>query len=232
MIFNAGITPLNVKNTAIDFRYIDSSPSKDNLQTLINLKNGHIGGVGQIGFEWETDKGWLTHVQFQFGRSSQAGLSGFVYGLGKSFGKNRQFIGSVDVTLGNAYLKMGELVQNATYIIVNSTRFDSETVPIKYRNYFAAFSPQISYNFFLKNNLTLRVAAGYSYSFQTNSVLQFRGENQEGKKVKAKEKLSDPNVTFQVNGKKVTESKDADLFGVQGPYATAGLLYHIYYRTK
>lgn len=226
---NAGIAPLTVKETNIDFAYVDESPSKDNLQTLINLEKASFGGVGQIGFEWETDKRWLTHAQFQFGRSSQAGLSGFVFGIGKSFGKRGQFITGVDLTLGSAYVKLGELVQNSKFIQVNGTRFDSKTVPIKFRNYFAALTPQIAYNVTLSDNLTLRFTGGYSYSLHTKSVLQFKGRDAENKKVKDKEKLSAPNVNFRIGETRVT---DAKLFNLRGAYGTAGLLYHIYYRTN
>lgn len=232
LMLNAGVVPLTVKQANVVLNYVDESPSKDNLQSTIPLKKALFGLAGQVGFEWETNRQWLTRVQFQFGRSQQAGLSAFLVGIGKAFGQKSQFITSLDLTLGNAYLKMGEVFNNDEFIRVNSTEFFSDNAPVKFRNYFAAFTPQVSYNFALSNNFTLRLTGGYSYSFQTKSVLQFKGRDEEGKRAKDSEKLSAPNVEFLINGTRVTDSKDAKLFGIQGPYATAGLLYHIYYRSK
>ncbi|WP_448961567.1 OmpA family protein [Larkinella arboricola] len=231
LLLNAGVVPLTVKNASVILNYVDESPSKDNLRSDIALKKAQFGIGGQVGFEWETDRQWLTRVQFQFGRSEQAGLSALLVGLGKAFGPKSQLITSLDLTLGNAYLKMGEVFNNDEFIRVNRTEFYSDEAPVKFRNYFAAFTPQVSYNMAVSNNFTLRLTGGYSYSFQTKSVLQFKGENVDGKRAKDSEKLSAPNVDFRVNGKRVIESKDAKLFGIQGPYATVGLLYHIYYRS-
>ena len=226
---NGGIAPLSIKQTNIDFAYVDESPSRDNLQSVIQLDQKRFAGVGQIGFEWETSKHWLTHVQYQFGIASGAGFSGFVIGAGKTFGRRSQWVTALDLTLGSAYVKMGELVQNSVYIQVNGTRFDSKIVPVRFRNYYAAFTPQIAYNIFLNENMTLRLTGGYSYSFHTNSLLQFTGKNADGKSVKDSEKLSAPNVTFKIDNARVT---DANLFDVRGAYATVGFLYHLYHRSE
>ncbi len=229
VIANAGIAPLSIKQSNIDFAYVDESPSRDNLQSIITLDKKQFAGVGQIGFEWETNTHWLTHVQYQFGIASGAGFSGLLIGVGKTFGRKSQWVTSLDLTLGSAYVKLGELVQNSVYIQVNGTRFDSKTVPIRFRNYYAAFTPQIGYNFFLNENMTLRLTGGYSYSFHTKSILKFTGRNAENKSVSDSEKLTSENVSFKLDGTRVS---DARLFDVRGAYVTVGFLYHLYHRVE
>lgn len=229
VMVNGGIAPLTVRQTAINFAYVDESPSRDNLQRRLQLSEAQRSAVGQVGFEWESDRQWLTRVQFQFGRSSQAGLSGVVFGLGKSFGRKSRLLASLDLSLGSAYVKLGDLVQNDVYIQVNNTQFYSDKVMIKFRNYYAALTPQLAYNFPLSPNMDLRLTGGYSYSFNTRSVLQFRGRDENEKRVKNKERLSAPNVNFLIGEDRVT---DARLFNLRGVYGTVGLLYHLYYRSN
>jgi outer membrane protein OmpA-like peptidoglycan-associated protein len=224
---NAGVMPLTVKQAAIDFAYVDNSPSKDNLRNKIDLKQAGLAPGGQLGFDFATDNFLLLRTQYQFARSSQAGFSGFLAGVGKGFGKEGRFSANLDVTFGSAFLKLGDLVQNDLFIQVNESRFYSEKVRIKFRNYFAALTPQISYDFNIAKGMSLRLAAGYSYSFNTKSSIIFKGEDDREKRVKGREKLTAPNVNFKVDGVRQT---DVNLFRLQGPYATVGFLYHLYAR--
>lgn len=227
-IGNLGVSPLSVKAANINFAYVDESPSRDNLQRLIELKDGSLAGVGQFGFEWETDGHFVGRIQYQFGRGRQAGMSGLVFGIGKAMGKRQSFIPSIDLTFGSAYLKLGDLYQNDVFIQVNNSKFYSDYVRIQFRNYFAALTPQIAYSFDYKDNISFRITGGYSYSFNTKSALQFTGSDNNNKSVKAKEKLTVPNVSLAINDVKSTNPK---LFGLQGPYVTFGVLYHLYQRS-
>lgn len=224
---NAGVMPLTVKQAAIDFAYVDNSPSRDNLRSKIDLKQAGLAPGGQLGFDFSTDNFLLIRTQYQFARSSQAGFSGFLAGVGKGFGKEGRFSANLDVTFGSAFLRLGNLIQNDLYIQVNESRFYSEKVSIKFRNYFAALTPQIAYDFGVAPGMSVRLAAGYSYSFDTKSSIIFKGEDDNGKRVKGREKLAAQNVTFKVDGVRQT---DVNLFKLQGPYATVGFLYHLYAR--
>ena len=227
VIANLGVAPLTVTKTALDFAYTDESPSQDYIESLINLKGGKIGVVGQIGLEWESTSQWIQRVQYQFGISRQSGMSSFLFGIGKGFGKESRFAASVDVTIGSSYLKLGDIVQNDVYIEVNKKKFYSDEVAIKFRNYFVGFTPQLSYSFPLSNALDLRFTGGYSYAFHTKSGLVFKGRSQNNKKVKAKEKLTAPNVELYVEGERKTNPQ---IFELNGPYGTVALLLHLYKR--
>lgn len=104
----------------------------------------------------------------------------------------------------------------------------SDYVRIRFRNYFAALTPQIAYSFDFKDNISFRITGGYSYSFNTKSALQFTGRDENNKSVKAKEKLTVPNVALLINDVK---SNNPKLFGLNGPYVTFGVLYHLYQRS-
>ncbi len=227
LMANAGVMPLTVDQARIDFAYVDESPSKDNLTSVRNLKEATLAPGGQIGFDLATDKFVMLRAQYQFARSSQAGFSGFLFGVGKGFGKKGRFSANLDVTLGSAFLKMGNLVQNDVFIQVNDSRFYSQKVRIKFRNYFAALTPQLSYDLDLNEGMSLRLSGGYAYSFNTKSSLIFKGQDNENNNVKGREDISASNVSFRVNDSRQTE---VNLFGLQGPYGTIGFLYHIYRR--
>lgn len=228
VLLNGGVMPLTVNPTRINFAYVDESPSRDNLQSVIDLERSSLAGVGQIGLEVETDRGLLLRTQFQLGIGSQAGASSFLIGAGKAFGKGKaRFVPSLDLTLGRAYLKLGDLEQNDVYIRVNGRDFYSQRVGIQFRNYFAAFTPQVALDFALSENLGLRLTGGYAYGFHTRSDLRFKGKNSENDALKAFEKLTAENVSFRLDGVRQT---DAKLFKVQGLYATVGLSYHLFHR--
>lgn len=224
---NAGIMPLIVKAANINFAYVDESPSRDNLRNTIDLTEAQFAPGGQIGFEFSTDKFFMLRTQYHLAKSNQAGFSGFLVGIGKGFGKRGRFATNLDLTLGSAYLKLGQLVQNDVYIQVNSSTFYSKTVDIKFRNYFAALTPHISYDLGIGKGMNLRLAAGYSYSFNTKSRLIFKGKDANEKREKASEELSASNVNFRVGGVRQTE---VNLFRFEGLYATVGFLYHLYAR--
>jgi outer membrane protein OmpA-like peptidoglycan-associated protein len=228
VLLNAGVLPLAVEPTRINFAYVDESPSRDNLQSVIDLERSSLAGLGQIGLEVETDRGLILRSQFQLGIGSQAGASSFLLGAGKAFGKGKvRFVPSLDLTLGRSYLKLGDLEQNDVYIRVNGRDFYSQRVSIQFRNYFAAFTPQVALDVALSENLGLRLTGGYAYGFHTRSDLRFRGKNADSKALKAFEKLSAENVSFRLDGVRQT---DARLFKVRGVYATVGLSYHLFHR--
>lgn len=227
VVANLGVAPLTVSKTELGFAYVDESPSQDNISKVIDLKEANIGVVGQIGLEWESTSKWLQRVQYQFGKSRQSGMSSILFGIGKGFGEKSRFVTSVDLTIGSSYLKLGDIYQNDVYIEVNRKKFYSDKVAIKFRNYFVGLTPQISYSFPLSDALDLRFTGGYSYAFHTKSGLVFKGKDEHGKKVKAKERLSADNVGFYIDGDRKTNPK---IFGLNGPYGNVAILYHLYKR--
>lgn len=227
VVANLGVAPLTVKKTTLDFAYVDESPSQDYIVSQINLKDVNIGVVGQIGLEWESTSKWLQRTQYQFGKSTQSGLSSFLVGIGKGFGKNSRFITSLDLTFGSSYLKLGNIYQNDVYIEVNGSKFYSNKVSIKFRNYFVGLTPQISYSFPLSEALDLRFTGGYSYALHTKSRLVFKGKDKNGKKEKAKERLTAENVLLNIEGLRETDPR---IFGLNGPYGNVAILYHLYKR--
>lgn len=225
VLLNAGIVPFTVKGSVIDFFYVDQSPSRDNLQSYIDLKAKKFGYGGQVGLEWAMDNHIVWRAQYQMAWNSEGGTKGLVFGVGKGLGRKGHIIPSLDLTLGNSFIKLGDIYQNDVFIQIHKKKMYSEKVSVKFRNYFAALTPQINMDLPVSRRANLRATVGYSYGFHTRSVLSFVGYDENDKKVKEKEKLSASNVTFKVDGE---EKTDASLFNLRGIHANLGIVYHIY----
>ena len=224
-----GVIPLNVKKSAIDFTYVDESPSKDRMRTLIDLEKRFIAYGGQAGLEWETDHAITWRAYYQYAVNSEGSTKAFGFGLGKIIGKNRNTRIGADVQIGSASVKLGDLIQNDEWIQVNSARFFSHEVKMRYRNYFVAINPYVSFEKPLVKGLFLRLNIGASAGLHTKSNITFRGEGEDGKKLKAKEKTTVENVTFILDGERTTSAK---LFSILGPQVKLGVYYSLFSRDK
>lgn len=224
---NAGVVPLTVKQANINFAYIDESPSKDNMQSIIQLQNRMIGYGGQVGGEVELDSSTVWRGYYQYAANSEGATSAVGFGIGKLLGRKKNKRIGVDLQFGSAYVKLGDLFQNDVFIQVNGSRFYSNSVALRYRNYFMAVHPYFSVEKALKNNFSLRLNVGLAAGLHTKSLITFKGSDNNGKSVKATEKLTEPNVTFIVDGEKSTSAR---LFGILGPQVSVAAYYTIYHR--
>jgi outer membrane protein OmpA-like peptidoglycan-associated protein len=224
-----GVVPLNVKKSDIDFTYIDESPSRDNMRTQINLEPRYIAYGGQIGLEWETDRTITWRTYYQYAVNSEGSTKAFGVGLGKIIGKRANTRIGADLQFGSASVKLGNLQQNDEFIQVNESRFYSDYVKMRYRNYFVAINPYVSFERPLANGLSLRLKIGAGAGLHTKSNVTFKGQDAANKKVKGKEKLTANNVSFILDGEKTTNAK---LFSILGPQVKLGVYYTLFSRTR
>ncbi len=222
-----GVVPLMVKKSAIDFTYVDESPSKDNMRTQIDLDKRFIAYGGQFGLEWETDHTLTWRTYYQYALNSEGSTKVFGVGLGKIIGTKKNTRIGADLQFGSASVKLGQLVQNDLFIQVNEARFYSNEVKMRYRNYFVAINPYVSYEKPLQNGFSLRFNIGAAAGLHTKSAVTFRGKDEQGKKEKGKEKLTAPNLSFKLDGANTTTAK---LFSILGPQVKVGLYYTIFTR--
>ena len=232
---NLGVVPLNVKEASINFAYVDESPSKDNMQSIIQLQKRFIGYGGQIGAEGEIDSTIIWRGYYQFAMNSEGATNALGFGIGKVLGKKKNKRIGADLQFGSAYVKLGDVYQNDLFIQVNDTRFYSNSVSVRYRNYFAAIHPYFSIEKSLKksnstpekswkNNVSLRLNLGVAAGLHTRSLITFKGEDGDSKSAKASEKLTASNVAFNVNGAKSTNAR---LFSILGPQVSVAVYYSL-----
>ncbi len=217
------LQPLNVDESSVDFRYVDESPSMDNIQSYFSLNSRKRSFGLNLGVEADLSNRLLAGLSLDLVRSSEASLFGVDLGIGYPMGKNNFFfIPRAALTLGTGSVKLGDINNNDVYIQVNDTKFYSQTVATRYKRGFLGgkFGAGIAVG--VTPNVDLTLNAGYKLAIATSENLTFTGKDQEDQSQTELEPLSQNNIYLNING----VQSDINALSFMGIYGNVGVAIH------
>ena len=207
VFLNVGARPFKLASSDIYFRYVDESPSMDNMVADIDLKESLFSTSFQLGAQYEMPQGIFFKLLLDGYLGQTKGLSANL-GIGYSIGKKKfHFRPQVQFSYGGHGLKLGDLFQNDVYIEVNGTQFYSESVAVKLKSRHFVFTPQVEIVFDVADNFEILAGGGYNVAISDgNPFLQFSGDDRGEESVSETESISVSNVFLRYNGEVVSSN--------------------------
>lgn len=195
-----GIKSLGVSASKIDFGYMDESPAPDSMFSTTDLKNRLTAYNIALGFDFNIKKHF-------YGKFNADLFARQVYGMNADLGGGLRFnagnlwiMPGIDFSFGFSQVGLGKLPNSETYIQVDETKFAGKDVKVSANEFFTGIKPQITLNYTLTRDVSLRMNGGYHYNFYRNSYINFTGKGEDGiEDANAREDISDKNVYFNVN---------------------------------
>ena len=207
IFLTGGRAPYLVTDHHIDFAYVDESPSRDNLQSSIDIEAQKQSTTLGVGLEYHSPKRFFVKAGFS-GAIGQVRSSFLDIGMGYDlFGNEKVALrGGASMSFGAARIALGDVENNDLYIQVNTTKFYSESVSVDLSPRISLLRPEIT--FVTKKGRT-RFMALLGYNLPTEekkAVLYFDGKDENDKQVSASESLNANNVYLEMDGKKIKDS--------------------------
>ena len=215
LFLDLGARPLVHGGNAVSFRYVDESPSRDNLRTsftLDPLKN--IYGFRAGFLQGQTNHfGWQGDIGFAFGKKITS-FSAFLGG-GYDIQKNRLLIRpSLSAGFCHTSFKIGDVENNDVYIQVNDVKFYSKTASVYYTANAFLIKPEVLFSYPITPTYAIRFHIGYTLQVTGGEGgLDFSGQDQDKKNLSSTETLSAQNVYLSFNN---NQYKDKSPFKYSG----------------
>ncbi len=178
------------------FDFTDDSPSRDNVQTSIDVTNGSY--IIDFGVEFPI-------VDQIDGSISYEGFTGNIRGGGLALEGIYQFSEKFDagfrVFSGRNTIDLGDIMNNAVYIQINESEYLGESISVKLRQPLTVISPSLGF----KVSRALKVRLGFNLEVLTgNPKLIFNGTI-DGEDQQEEKPLDDTN-RFLVDGQQFNET--------------------------
>lgn len=224
-VLNYGLHPISVKASTVELKYTDESPSPDVLQQKRDLVDSKGPLAISGGIEWQSKRNLMHRICFGGGKNgtSNTRANFFDFGMGYAFGSERfQFYPMIDYIASNATIKFGDFENKTGYAEINEVVFTNDKISTELKMSFAGFRPSLGFHFAITKNIGIQATVGYLMSNPNGSTrIDFSApnpnpdpENSNTQTLSASEKISESNVEFLVNNKKVTTRPD--IFGGRG----------------
>lgn len=201
LFLTLGTRPFQLKSSDIYFRYVDESPSMDNMVADIDLKESLFSTSIKVGAQYRIPAGIFFKVLFD-GYIGQARGMSADFGVGYEAGKQKfHFRPQAMFSYGGHGVKLGELYQNDVFIEVNGTRFYSPSVDVMLKSRHFVFSPQLEFAGDVAPHFEILGGVGYNLAISKGSpYLQFKGDDIDSEAVSASESITAPNVYLAYEG--------------------------------
>ncbi len=207
VFFGLGAYPVNVKTSGVaSLSYSNGSNSLPSVSSDIEKQNVGYGGL--MGLEVATKKEFYLRFAFQYAANSSSDRILWTFGLGKGFGKSKQFKVGVDFSTGYVQSSIGKSANAG--VTINSSTFEAEQVELIIRNAMWIVTPNITYDFKPKaDGNHWRLNAGFSTSGIRELKVKFKATGDNSTFLP----LDDKGVDFRLDGVKRPDLQIFDIFG-------------------
>lgn len=184
--FNAGFGPrlLDTDPGLITTFYVDDSPSRDHLQSEVEIKDEYkrTGLNVELGYAHAFNLSHAFTVDAAFGKAGSF-LFGYSVGYNKKIklGKESKLVirPAISAIIGRGNFKLGEIQNNAAYIQIANQRYfdDYLIVSIIQNNYI--FGPKLNVSYIFPNEIGINCSLAYDFNFsaQPTPDVYFRSTN-------------------------------------------------------
>ncbi len=219
-----GPRTLDTEPGTISLRYIDESPSMDNIQTSIEVKDKYNKIGFQVGFEWGRYSGLSHSILFDISLGQHRGGI-FTYSLGYNFPfkiSNSSLLirPSIFGGFGNFGFEIGKLINNAGYIQVNGNKYYGESIDVSLSSQVFLYGPQIDVFWMITDNFSIFTSVNYDISSK-NSRPEVQFVTNEENEISTSIKIGGDNPLVTYNNNKLTTLP----YDVSGLRLTLGVAY-------
>ncbi len=200
-----GVRPLTHEDLDIYFRYVDESPSRDNITEEFKLKANSIVVPIRIGVGYKASNQYFGSISAEFSLARPSTIWQVNAGRSLKY-KNFTINPSLCFEYGTGGVKLGDIKNNDVYIQVNNVQFYSNTASVSVKNSFMSLRPTLGLSFPLGDEKHFYLYGDLSYNLilhTGSSYLYFDGKDKDGNGIGESETLSAPNVFLMVNSKRV-----------------------------
>lgn len=198
---SGGIKLIKPNTSTMTFWYVDESPSHDNIYTDFTQK----GSIAiQLNYRIQQSESISPILWFIEGQGYLGAVNGLALNIGaiykKDDSKSTWIQPELAGVIGYSGKSIGTIQNNDVYIQVNNTKFQDYTnVNASLRNIYFGLKPGLSLMHTTNGGKLLGIGISYQISYKIGNVF-FRGLDDGGNSISEREKLSDPNVGFYVDG--------------------------------
>jgi hypothetical protein len=199
-----GVRRMKVDDHLIYLRFVDDSPSKDNIATYVSLEPANTAINLGLGANVPLAENWVIHGEFAF---VFGGVRGFNLDLGAGYiveKGNFTIIPTLDLSIISASKHLGDIYNNDLFIQFDEVKMYSSIAKVYYENYTTTLKPTIQcyLSDVLPNNLQLFASLGYNLKIGASTgSLRFTGFDIDDEAVTGYKSLNSNNVKeFEVDG--------------------------------
>lgn len=199
-----GMRQMSVNDHSIYLRFVDDSPSRDNIETFVRLNPASTAVNLGIGGNLPVDETWMIHGELAL---FLGGVRGFNLDLGAGYiieKGNFTIIPTLDLSFISASKYLGDIENNDLFIQFDEVKMYSNVAKVYYENFTTTLKPTVQFYLsdVLPNDLQLFATLGYNLKLGASTAsLKFTGFDINDEAVTGFKSLNSSNVReFEVDG--------------------------------
>lgn len=220
-----GMTPLKTSVGNLQISYVDESPSQDYIYSEVPIDKSKFGFNLGLSLDAQSASGFFIRLGIE-GALNEIKEFEINFGLGfELISRERMKVRLLGMlSYGSAWINLGDIYQNDTYIEVNNTRFYSPSVAIDLNRRHFLGHPELEFAIPFKQNTSLEFFAniGYQFALKVKTMhLSFTGTDINTENADASESIHANNLDLSLDG----QSINSNIIGVTGISARFGISY-------
>lgn len=217
--------PVAMNATNVYFRYVDESPSQDNIRSTFSVAQKTSAFCVRFGGELNWDEKYFGSAGAELALDNTQTFA-IHLGVGRIFPKKYFTLRpEIAIEFGSRGIGLGSIYNNAVYIQVNEQEFYSKTVSVSLEKSFFAVRPMIGIYKplpFGSGDFAVSAQLGYNLAVNVGGMyLSFAGTDKEEKSASATESINANNVYLGLNSGVV----DKSFIKHSGIYFNVSLMY-------